>query len=347
MKRLALLTFFALQGVGCAGDPIDRNPAKSAARAPQSASAVSVAATGAKPAAMVTASSKPDAPGVPVGKPYYTMTSESSAAESSSPDGAVQTVTNTTFAFTSLYNPQKQNSTDKLLIAQKVVSTTFPNQAGPIAKLEAIAWLGNKESYDTKLWTVNDCADTGWRSGDFYWTSKYGPEGTENLLRAYNFKTGKYSFTFTAEPVTADIHIPDGTVKRYVAYVSRKGADSECRKNELPKGAIGALTLSDGNSQSDRIVLEVQDEAPQRSPEISLIDKKEVKGAKILSVWGPGDFSHTREVVNGFSVKVFFEDGRGVIIPVTNDRFDIDAATLPRAITIRRIGVENTDGGKS
>lgn len=277
--------------------------------------------------------------------PVFNMKSESSASESSGPEGTVQTVVNASFAFTNLYNPQKQNFTD-ILLAQKIEASNSSGKESAPTKLETTAWMGGKNRYDTKMWTISDCADSGWRGGDFYLTSKYGGEGAENMLRAYNFRTGKYAFSYTTEPVAADIYIPKDVIKRHVAYVSKKGASSACRKNEMPQNVVGALALSDGDAQIDRIVLEAESEEMTRSPKIALVSEKEPKGANYLSIWGPAEFANRSDVVKGFSVKVTFQDGTDVIIPVTNDKFDIQKAVLPKTVKLRRVDVEKTDGGK-
>lgn len=269
----------------------------------------------------------------------YSTKAESSASESTGSDGVVQTVTNTSFAFTNLYISPKVGFSD-ILLAQKIESTATAGRDGSVPKLETTAWTGGKNRYDTKMWTINDCADAGWRSGDFYLTSKNGWEGAENLLRAHNFKTGKYAFSFTTEPASVDVYIPKDTVKRNVAYVSRKGTDSACRKNDMPKNVIGALTLADADSQIDRIAFEGEDEELGWSPRVTLVSDKEPKGASNLSIWGPADFANKSEVVKGFSVKVVFRNGAEAIVPVVNDKFDVQKASLPKSIKVRRIDVE-------
>lgn len=276
----------------------------------------------------------------------YNTKAESSATETSGPDGVVQTVANTSFAFTNLYNPQKQGFTD-ILIAQKIESAATVGREGTTPKLEANAWSGGKGRYDTKMWVINDCADAGWRSGDFYQTSKYGWGGTENLLRAYNFKTGKYAYSFTTDPVAVDIYIPKDTIKRHVSYVSRKGTDSECRKNEMPKNVIGALTLSDSDAQIDRIVFEAEEEDLGWSPRITLVNEKEPKGVSNMSVWGPAEFINRSEAVKGFSVKLIFRNGMEAVVPVAYDKFDVQRASLPRSIKVRRIDAEKADAVKA
>lgn len=275
----------------------------------------------------------------------YSTKAESSASESSGPEGTVQTVINTNFAFTNLYNPQKQGFTD-ILLSQKLESTATAGRDGSVPKLETSAWVSGKNRYDTKMWTINDCADAGWRSGDFYLASKYGWSGSENLLRAYNFKTGKYVFAYTTDPAMVDIYIPKDTVKRHLSYVSRKGTDSECRKNEMPKGAIGALTLSDVDSQIDKIVFEAEDEELAWSPRIALVNDKEVKGVSNMSVWGPAEYANKSEVVKGFSVKVSFRNGQEAVVPVVGDKFDLQKASLPKSIKIRRIDIEKAEAAK-
>lgn len=281
-----------------------------------------------------------------VAAPLYTTKAESTASESAGPDGVVYTVVNTSFAFTSLRNPQKDDPTDGL-IAQKVEIKTISGREGASPKLEATAWIGGKSKYDTKLWTINDCADSGYQAGDFYWTTKYGMNGAENLLRAYSARTGKYMFSATTEPASVEINIPKDIINRHISYLSKIATDSECRKNDLPKSSIGALTLSDDDKQIDRLLIETDDQKLSESPSISLVDPKQAEGVSELSIWGPAEFSSKSDVVKGFSVKVFFREGVEAIIPVTNDKFDIQKASLPKSVKIRRIDVEKSDAGKS
>jgi hypothetical protein len=96
------------------------------------------------------------------------------------------------------------------------------------------------------------------------------------------------------------------------------------------------LTLSSDDSRIDRILLESDDKELAFSPQVSAIDKKETKGVSRLSLW-QSNGENTREAVRGFSAKLFFYDGMEAIIPVSGDRFDIQNATLPKALKIRRI----------
>jgi hypothetical protein len=57
-------------------------------------------------------------------------------------------------------------------------------------------------------------------------------------------------------------------------------------------------------------------------------------------VWGPAEFKNTSEVVKGFAVKLTYTDGREITIPVSNDKFDLDRASTPKGVMLRRIGVE-------
>lgn len=269
------------------------------------------------------------------------MKAESSAAESQGPDGITQMVTNTSFAFTSVHNPQKQNMTQSVLLAQKIESVTVVGEEGAEAELEVTAWVDGKSRYDKKMWTINDCADAGWRNGDFYATSKYGQGGAENLMRAFNFNSGKYVYSYTTQPARADIQVPNDTIKRYVAYTSRRGADSECRNNEMGKNDVGVLVLADVTSQSDRIAVESNSAELALSPAVVLMDKKETtKGTATLMVWGPAEFDSASEVVNGFAVKLAYTDGSEITIPVSGDKFDLDRASTPSDVKLRRIGVE-------
>ncbi|MEN8170303.1 MAG: hypothetical protein ABFS08_08780 [Pseudomonadota bacterium] len=268
------------------------------------------------------------------------MKAESRAAESPGPDGITQTVTNTSFAFTSVHNPQKQDMTESVLLAQKIESVSVVGKEGAETKLEVAAWVDGKSHYDTKMWTIHDCADAGWRDGDFYITSKYGQGGAENLMRAFNFSSGKYVYTYTTEPASAEIYVPKDMIKRHVAYTSRRGTDSACRKSEMGKNAVGVLVLTDGVSQADRIAVESGNAELARSPAVVLVDKKETKGAADLMVWGPAEFASDREVVRGFAVKLTYPGGSHITIPVSGDRFDLDRASTPRGVKLRRVKVE-------
>lgn len=280
-----------------------------------------------------------------VAAPAFTTKAESSASESSGSDGVARTIANTSFAFTTLYNPNKNNYTDAL-IALRIESSTVSGRESANPKLDAVAWVGDKKQYDAKLWSISDCADAGWQLGDFYVTSKRGMDGESSILRAYNLSTGKYVFSFTTEPVSVDIAVPKDNIKRYMSYLARIRKDSECRKNELPESAVGALILSDGESQMDRVLFESGDEGLLVSPKISLVNNKEVKGVPTMSIWGPAEFASKSEAVKGFSVKVVFQDGSEAVVPVANDNFDIPKATLPKSIKLRRVAVEKGEGGK-
>jgi len=276
--------------------------------------------------------------------PSYTIKAESSASETTGPNGVAKTAVNTSFAFASLYNPESKSYTEGI-ISQRIENTTLPNGQRANPKLEAIAWVGGKTKYDKKLWAIDDCADNGWQAGDFYVTSKY-VEGEGNILRAYNMGTGKYAFSYTSDPVSVAIAIPNDNIKRYISYLSKARKNSECRKNDIPANAIGALTLSDGNAQIDRVLLVTDDSELVQSPKLSLVNDKEPKGTSSMSLWGPADFTNKSDAVKGFSIKVILRGDKEVIIPVTNDKFDIQAAILPKTIKIQRMSVEKSEVSK-
>ena len=108
----------------------------------------------------------------------------------------------------------------------------------------------------------------------------------------------------------------------------------------MGKKDVGVLVLADGASQSDRIAVESNSAELARSPAVVLVNKKEPKGASTLMVWGPAEFKSTSEVVKGFAVKLNYTDGREITIPVSGDRFDLDRASTPKGVKLRRIEVE-------
>lgn len=332
MRKLAIVILSLGAGVACSTQPVVTSEATKEVSVAQSAATEEVRvdqSAGSKEVRVDQSAAKQNV-----------MKAESSAAESAGPDGITHTVTNTSFAFTSVYNPQKQNMTESVLLAQKIESVSVVGKEGADAKLEVTAWVDWKGHYDTKKWTLHDCADGGWRDGDFYVTSKYSQGVAENLMRAFNFSSGKYAYSYTTKPASADIYVPNDTIKRYVAYTSRRGADSACRKNEMGRNDVGVLVLSDGVSQADRIAVESNNAELARSPAVVLVDKKETKGAATLMVWGPAEFASDRDVVKGFAVKLAYVDGSEITIPVSGDRFDLDSASTPKGVTLRRVAVE-------
>jgi hypothetical protein len=332
MKKLAIVILSLGAGVACSTRPAVTSEATKEVSVAQSAATKEVSVAQSAATTEVRVDQSADQQNV--------MKAVSSAAESSGPDGITQTVTNTSFAFTSVHNPQKRNMTENVLLAQKIESASVVGKEGAVAKLEVTAWVDWKGHYDTKKWTLYDCADAGWRDGDFYVTSKYAQGVAENLMRAFNFSSGKYVYSYTTKPASADIYIPNGMIKRHVAYTSRRGADSSCRKNEMGTNDVGVLVLTDGVSQADQIAVESGNAELARSPAVVLVDKKETKGAATLMVWGPAEFASASEVVKGFAVKLAYTDGSEITIPVSGDRFDLERASTPTGVKLRRIGVE-------
>jgi len=332
MRKLAVVILSLGAGVACSTQPTVTSKATREVRVAQPAPTKEVRV--AQPAVTREVSVvQPDAKD-------NIMMAESSAAESSGPDGIIHKVTNTSFAFSSAYNPSKRNMTESVLLAQKIESVSVVGKEGAVAKLEVTAWVDGKGRYDSKKWTINDCADAGWQDGDFYVTSKYGLGGAENMMHAFNFISGQYVYSYTTKPARADIHVPNDMIKRYVAYTSRRGADSACRNNEMGKKDVGVLVLTDGVSQSDRIAVVSNNAELARSPAVVLVDKKETKGAATLMVWGPAEFTSDSEVVKGFDVKLAYTDGSEITIPVSGDRFVLDRASTPKGVFLRRVGQE-------
>lgn len=268
----------------------------------------------------------------------FTLKSESSVSEQFDKRGIVRTTINTSFSFTKLYISQEDKFED-VLISKKIKRTLISGREGADSHIEVVAWIKGKSKYDTKMWTINDCADSGGLLLDFYKTTKYGCCGAEDIQRAFNIKTGKYVFSFTVDPVVAEIIIPKDRIERYIAYLSANATDTKCTKNNLPDSAIGSLTLTDGGTQIDRILIESNDKELNWSPKISLVNNKEVKGVSKLSIW-PKVYSGKSGAVKDFSVKLFYYDGMEAIIPIKNDKFDISNSLLPKSIMVKRISIE-------
>lgn len=273
----------------------------------------------------------------------FTMKSDSSFTVSDGRDGPVTTIENSTFSTTSLYDPTKKIFADGVLV-QKVSTTTYSGREGADSKLEVNAWISGKNKYDTKLWSINDCAESGMKTNDFYQTTEYGCCGAENLSKAYDIETGKLLFSFTTVPVSVDISFlgnspHQNSLKRQFAYVSSNGTTSACGKSVVPKRSIGVLTLLDGKRQIDKISLDSDDGELAWSPMLSVISKEDPKGAPHTLVMYKNSVNPA-EAVKGFSIKALYYEGVEVIIPVTNDKFDIQQASLPKAIKLRRIAVD-------
>ncbi len=245
------------------------------------------------------------------------------------PQGEDRTVVNATFAFAFAAG-------EPALIRQRVESHTTSTVRGAGATFEASAWVTRKGAYDTQVWVIRDRADEGRWAFDFYRTTVNGCCGTEDLHRAFNQDTGRYVFSFTTDPVS--VSIPNTTLKRYVSYVSSNAVASASifGGGRWPPGAVGALTLSDDSRQIDRVLVELGDE-PAWTPNVTLVEDGKTAGVGALALWqfsGEG----RPENVTGFSVRL--RSGTDVIVPVRNDRFDLQGA-LPRS-RIRRVPVEQS-----
>ena len=259
---------------------------------------------------------------------------ESSVSETVGPQGPAKTVVNTVFAVDSLYDPKRKVPTD-VLISQRIESIFHSGKEVADSNLEAVAWITRQNKYDTKLWIIKDRADAGGRWGDFYRTTMHGCCGAETVYRAFNYSTGKYAFSFTAEPVFADI--PNTPIKRNISYISANAASDYEHGKQSPRG-VGMLTISADDSFIDQVIVETDDRELAWSPKLSLIDAKEPKGTSRLSLWHSNGISKA-EAVKAFSVKLFFYDGMEIIVPVNGDRFDIEKSVLPKGASIRRISL--------
>ena len=211
----------------------------------------------------------------------FVRKAESSVSETPGPQGPVKTVVNTVFAFDSLYDPKRKGFTD-VLISQRIESTYHSGREGADSILEAVAWISGQEKYDTKLWLIEDRADAGGRWGDYYRATRYGCCGAENVHRVFSYRTGKYAFSFTTDPVAVDI--PNTPVKRDIFYISANAASDYEHGKQYPRG-VGILTISGDDIPMDRIIVETDDRELAWSPKISLIDEKKPKGTSRLSLW--------------------------------------------------------------
>lgn len=264
----------------------------------------------------------------------FVRKSESSISESAGKEGVIKTVVNSTFAVDTIYNPINKKFLD-VLISQKLTSIFIPGRESADSTVEVVAWISGKNRYDTKLWAIKAGADEGGKWGDFYRTINYGCCGAETAYNAFDFKTGKHAFSYTAEPVFVDI--PNTPIKRNISYVSSNAISDYIYAKQYPRG-VGVLTISADGTVIDQVIFETDDKELAWSPKLSLTDANEPKGVSSLSLWH-ADGIGKADLVKAFSVKLFFYDGMEIIVPVNSDRFDLKKSALPKAVTIRRISV--------
>jgi len=235
-------------------------------------------------------------------------------------------VVNTSFTFGSLYN--------FVLLSKKIETRTMAGRDGANSKLEVTAFGLNKGKYDKKLWVIKDDSNEGEDSYQFYKTTAYGCCGAETVQRMYSFETGQHVFSSTVEPAVVDI--PNTRIGRYISYLSALAVSTNLKKAGLSKNQIGLLTLTDEHRTIDRIVIESDDRSLGSSPTLSLVNDRNKAGTTRLSLWS-SDGVDKPDAVRGFSVKLLFQDGVEVIVPVNGDKFDIQAISLPVKLKAKRL----------
>ncbi|MDH4226315.1 MAG: hypothetical protein OEV59_00975 [Deltaproteobacteria bacterium] len=248
---------------------------------------------------------------------------------------AIKTVVNSSSSTEKFTNPD--GSIITMLIKQTVKSIYRTDRESSNSKLKATAWVTDKKEYDTKLWTIKDLADNGGRWDDYYRTVIHGCCASEKTYRMFDYKTGKYIFSSSAEP--ASVVITNPPIKRTISYISVNSGDYYMHeKRKTHRDEVGILTMSSTDSNIDRIMIYADNvDDMQWSPKLSLIDEKHPAGSDKLEFAGSAG-SGSAATVSGFSVKlVFFDNSGTAIIPIINDRLHIENAILSKGISLKRI----------
>ncbi|MDH4120989.1 MAG: hypothetical protein OEV94_04720 [Deltaproteobacteria bacterium] len=247
-------------------------------------------------------------------------------------------------------------STEKpMLLQERLEVTRRRGIEGELGKLEVTAWGAGKEPFDKKLWVIQDqgvFGGTAW--GTFYISSNYGCCGAMDIHRAYDLKNGKYAFSYTEDPIRAQVYAESLNTKdtahltRYISFISVWAGEGYDYEKEFPQG-VGELTLYDyeEGTVSDHLIVLYESEQgtgwePLSLSKIVFVNPNAEKGENYVGVTcvfkGPRSKEAIKGCVKGFSVTLDF-DGWKVVLPVEGDRFDLKNASVSHGLTLKRIPV--------
>lgn len=200
-----------------------------------------------------------------------------------------------------------------------------------------------KGRFDKPLWSFTEPADEGAIKDGYYRMVESGREGDDPVYRYHDLATGRLVFEATTEPVIVTLGVPDLSGRRVISYQSRWSQEDQPPFRGRPNVLAVLLMQQDGRAIDRVVLLASPDEHPTWSPKLTVVDPSRPdpdhpEGREELTLTGPKGLTEA-QAWRSFDLRLRFETDKGrplMVIPVKDGRFDLDAATAMKGVTLRR-----------
>jgi hypothetical protein len=181
------------------------------------------------------------------------------------------------------------------------------------------AWFG--ENVSKKAWTIEQDGDEGRVFDEFYRVTKYGCCASIATNFFFNLETGQRVFSSTGELLT--VIVPNTGLYRYVAYHSNDAIipPLEPRVNEFR----GLLQYGTTKTPLWKLAIYSKIEPIAR---IKFQYENKIVESGSLMLWG-ADGKKDKSSLSHFAIVISLGSSDDIVLPITNDTFDLTKATIP------------------
>ncbi|ALG66689.1 hypothetical protein [Beggiatoa leptomitoformis] len=244
----------------------------------------------------------------------------SSVSESFEETVRVRKLHNQRFDFSRFFNEDVNVGVTEILLEQTFERVEREDmEAIASSSVKVSAFTSVKDQYEHLLWSFEDEAEEGMLWDDYYKTVKYGCCAQETTYKLFDLQTGKLITIFTGELAKVDIlDVENSSSARLIAYLS---SAASIGFDENAKDAISTLTLNSKKGVEDKVILlSDNDEYSANTPKVHLLTEKQEETQLVLEAVTNGQ----NKLVPVYTVQLRFIDGQTLLIPVKQDKFDID-----------------------
>ncbi len=225
---------------------------------------------------------------------------------------------------------------NSLLLLQEFTTTKASNHEYPQGTVSVEGWLGNDVDSLSKKWTFAHEGHIGKPVGCFYKITKYGCCMTPSTDVYYSLITGQK--VFTSNRPLYGIIVPNTTtlLDRYFAYLA---ADNSLQDLQGAKQANLVAVVQYGSETSvlKRIAIYSTRAEYLFPPKISWRYEGKSSDENDLMLWKV-DGKKVRSSLSDFALVLSFEKDGEVLIPVYNDRPEIEKASIPKQFWLESVG---------